>query len=96
MPGVADVPDRTGSVRPCVIQVAWTAQSIAPRSDDTEALESGNRSRVELMVASIQTRVEPRGHCSAASVDHTEARFEVAFGPKTVESPLVLTNLLHC
>jgi hypothetical protein len=37
-------------------------------------LESGNCSRVELMVASIQTRVEPRGHCPGASVDPTDAR----------------------
>ena len=52
----------------------WRQSRCALRSDDTEALESGNCSRVELMVASIQTRVEPRGHCPDASVDETEAR----------------------
>jgi hypothetical protein len=31
-----------------------------------------------------------------ASVDPTEARCEVASGPKTVESPYMLTNLLRC
>ena len=30
-----------------------------------------------------------------ASVDHTEARCEVASGPKTVESPFMLMNLLR-
>jgi len=31
-----------------------------------------------------------------ASVDPTEARCEVASGPKTVESPFMLMNLLRC
>ena len=56
------------------------------RSDDTEALESGNRLRVELMVASIQTRVEPRGHCPGASVDPTEARKDAGH-PHAVGGP---------
>ncbi len=31
-----------------------------------------------------------------ASVDQTEARCEVASGPKTVESPFMLMNLFRC
>jgi hypothetical protein len=31
-----------------------------------------------------------------ASFDPTEARYEVASGPKTVESPFMLTNLFRC
>jgi hypothetical protein len=47
-------------------------------------------------VGSSVDRIPEVDRSDVASVDQTDARYEVASGPETVESPFMLTNFLRC